>query len=308
MAGVGAKVGPECAAALLTYEGMDPVTGDRPRQPRSRRLAGWGLRVLFAGVVFAVVAGVTSAILGDIAVPTRGDFRCDQPPCFDLSTPSGTTPVMMVMLVFVPLSLLAFVGALLLGIPCLLMGLIGLARGRGSAAAYGPLVFNGTLVVVIGHETLPHLLCAPFQGGFCEGGGISWTTPSPVPCPWRSSSGCCSAATEAGHHCHGWGADHHGSCSSVASEPADAPRMAVAYELGCSPPEAPGPHAYAGGRRAGSRQAGALGPGAETMARGLPSARAKIRPGPERARPTFPCGCSCHPCATTRCRSWHWRC
>ncbi len=118
------------------------------------RLARWCVVLVVAAGV-ASVAGGLLALVWFPAMPEEVPDACTDPPCWNLNL-GGASP-----LTFLPfIAHLALLGlALLLGGLCLLLALVGAARGdRRGWLAVAAVAVAGPLLVLAGGEALPHLL------------------------------------------------------------------------------------------------------------------------------------------------------
>lgn len=141
--------------------------------------AGWVSRPAQAGFV-VILVGLAIAVLGSVVValadPPTGqpgyDKECTDPPCFGGGGLPGVADLPMV------ISMLAYVVAVLLGVPAGVLAIVLLARRMWRPAIRRLVPAVGPLVVLAGIELVPHLLNVCFLAdmlslplpGFCRRG------------------------------------------------------------------------------------------------------------------------------------------
>lgn len=125
----------------------------------THRLARYGLNVLLVGVVIALIGGVVTALVWTPSPPDVQVGTCTNPPCFG----GGGLPSVGDLPSVIPV--MAYVTAIVLGLPSLLAGARRFVRRDRSSAARTLLVFVGPLLVFVGSELIPHVAspCLPAQ-------------------------------------------------------------------------------------------------------------------------------------------------
>ena len=139
--------------------------------PSSSRVRGFaydasqlGWRVLLGAILLGLLAGVVEALAwrgGAANPPFEGaEGACPggrQPPCFDGLPDLSSLPAELVPMLLYTLAILVFLS---LSLPSLFTGVWEGIHGRWRSAALAGLSFIGSLLVVIGTETIPHAVVA----------------------------------------------------------------------------------------------------------------------------------------------------